>query len=150
MVQDVIGIGGMGAVYRARDMHFPNVIKLVAVKEMINQARDPLIRQTIVLNFEREAHILVALSHPCIPKIFDFFTYEERSYLVLEFVNGKDLEAVLNETPGFFSEDQVIAWAIELCDVLELFAPPPTAADHFPRHETFQRDGQPGKSHHAG
>jgi serine/threonine protein kinase len=49
MVQDVIGIGGMGAVYRARDMHFPNVIKLVAVKELINQARDPLIRQTIVL-----------------------------------------------------------------------------------------------------
>ena len=118
MVQDVIGIGGMGAVYRARDMHFPNVVKLVAVKEMINQARDPLVRQTIVLNFEREAHILVALAHPCIPKIFDFFTHQERSYLVLEFVNGKDLEALLNETPGFFSEDQVIAWAIELCDVL--------------------------------
>ena len=108
----------MGAVYRARDMHFPNVVKLVAVKEMINQARDPLVRQTIVQNFEREAHILVALAHPCIPKIFDFFTHQERSYLVLEFVNGKDLEAVLNETPGFFSEDQVIAWAIELCDVL--------------------------------
>jgi serine/threonine protein kinase len=118
-VQDVIGIGGMGAVYRARDMHFPNVVKLVAVKEMINQARDPLIRQTIVQNFEREAHILVSLSHPSIPKIFDFFTFNERSYLILEFINGKDMEAVLNESSGFFPEAQVIQWAIELCDVLE-------------------------------
>lgn len=117
-IQDVIGQGGMGAVYRATDLHFPNVIKLVAVKEMINQATDPVMRQTIVQNFEREANILVTLSHPAIPKIFDYFTYEERSYLVEEYVNGKDLEAILAETPGFLSEDQVIAWAIELCDVL--------------------------------
>jgi serine/threonine protein kinase len=119
LVQEVIGVGGMGAVYRARDLHFPNVIKLVAVKEMINQARDPLIRQTIVQNFEREAHILVSLSHISIPKIFDFFSHEERSYLVEEYVNGRDLEAILTDSQGFFSEEQVIIWAIELCDVLE-------------------------------
>ena len=119
MVQEVVGIGGMGAVYRSRDMHFPNVIKLVAVKEMVNQARDPLVRQTIVQNFEREAHILVSISHPSIPKIYDFFTHNERSYLVMEFINGKDMDAILSETQGFFSEDQVIAWAIELCDVLD-------------------------------
>jgi len=118
LVQEVIGLGGMGAVYRARDLHFPNVVRLVAVKEMINQAPDPILRQTIVQNFEREANILVTLSHPSITKILDFFTYEERSYLVLEYINGKDLEALLNTTQGFFPEDQVIAWAIELCDVL--------------------------------
>jgi len=109
----------MGSVYRARDLHFPNVVKLVAVKEMINQAPDPLVRQTIVQNFEREANILVALAHLSIPKIFDYFTHDDRSYLVLEHVNGKDLEAVLNESQGFIPEEQVIAWAIELCDVLE-------------------------------
>lgn len=118
-IQDVIGIGGMGSVYRARDMHFPNVVKLVAVKEMINQAPDPLVRQTIVQNFEREANILVTLNHPSIPKIFDFFTHNERSYLVEEFVNGKDLEAVLREVQNPIKEDQVILWAIETCDVLE-------------------------------
>ncbi len=117
-IQDVIGLGGMSSVYRARDLHFPNVMKLVAVKEMINQAADPLVRQTIVQNFEREANILVTLSHPAIPKIFDYFTHDNRSYLVLEYVQGKDLEAVLSETANFFSEDQVILWAIELCDVL--------------------------------
>lgn len=119
LIQDVIGVGGMGSVYRARDLHFPNVIKLVAVKEMINQARDPLVRQTVVQNFEREANILVTLNHPSIPKIFDYFSHEERSYLVLEYINGKDLEAILNESEGPLSEDKVITWAIEICDVLE-------------------------------
>lgn len=119
LIQDVIGIGGMGSVYRARDMHFPNVVKLVAVKEMINQGRDPLVRQTMIQNFEREANILVTLNHFSIPKIFDYFSLEERSYLVLEYIHGKDLEAILSETPGMLPEDQVIAWAIEICDVLE-------------------------------
>lgn len=119
LIQDVVGVGGMSSVYRARDMHFPNVVKLVAVKEMINQASDPLVRQTIVQNFEREANILVTLSHPSIPKIYDYFTFQERSYLVLEFVHGKDLEALLNETPNFFPEEQVIGWAIEMCEVLD-------------------------------
>jgi len=119
LIQDVIGVGGMGSVYRARDMHFPNVVKLVAVKEMINQARDTLVRQTIIQNFEREANILVTLNHFSIPKIFDFFSQDERSYLVEEYVHGKDLEAILAETQGFLSEDQVIGWAIEICDVLE-------------------------------
>jgi eukaryotic-like serine/threonine-protein kinase len=115
----VIGVGGMGSVYRARDLHFPNVVKLVAVKEMINQVRDSLVRQTIVQNFEREANILVTLNHPSIPRIFDYFTHDNRSYLVLEYVNGKDLEAVLEETQGFFPEDTVITWALELCEVLD-------------------------------
>jgi serine/threonine protein kinase len=117
-IQEVIGLGGMGSVYLARDLHFQNVIKLVAVKEMIIQAPDPLVRQTIMQNFEREANILVTLTHSSIPNIFDFFTHDQRSYLVIEYINGKDLEAMLHESTEFFPEDQVIAWAIELCDVL--------------------------------
>lgn len=118
-IQDVIGVGGMGSVYRARDLHFPNVVKLVAVKEMINKAPDPAVRETIVKNFEREANILVTLNHPAIPKIFDFFTYDERSYLVLELVNGRDMEAILRSSIDPVHEEQVIVWAIEVCDVLE-------------------------------
>jgi len=118
-IQDVIGIGGMGSVYRARDLHFPNVVKLVAVKEMINQSPDSLLRDTIVKNFEREANILVTLNHPSIPRIFDFFTHDERSYLVMELIFGKDLEAILRSTLDPIREDQVILWSIEVCDVLE-------------------------------
>ena len=109
----------MGAVYRARDLHFPKVVKLVAVKEMINQARDPLVRKTIVQNFEREANVLATLHHKSIPRIYDYFTEDDRSYLVMEFINGKDLEKILTDSDDFLPEDQVIAWAIELCDVLQ-------------------------------
>ena len=118
LIQGVIGVGGMGAVYRARDMHFPNVVKPVAVKEMINQARDPLVRKTIVRNFEREANLLATLDHRGIPRIYDYFTINERSYLVLELISGKDLEAIVTDSDGFLAEDRVVGWAIELCDVL--------------------------------
>jgi serine/threonine protein kinase len=117
-IQEIIGIGGMGSVYRARDLHFPNVLKFVAVKEMINTAPDPVVRKTIIQNFEREANILVTLAHPSIPKIFDYFSHDDRSYLVEEFVSGKDLEAVLSQTQSFFTEERVTGWALELCDVL--------------------------------
>ena len=109
----------MGSVYRARDQHFPTVVKLVAVKEMINRAPDPLVRKTIVQNFEREANILATLNHPSIPRIYDYFSDGNRSYLTLEFIHGKDLEAVINETAGFLTEERVLGWAIELCDVLQ-------------------------------
>ena len=119
LIQDVVGVGGMGSVYRARDLHFPNVVKLVAVKEMINQARDPQMRMTIIQNFEREANILATLNHASIPRIFDYFTMEDRSYLVLEYVNGKDLEEILNESAVPLPEEQVVRWGIELCDVID-------------------------------
>ena len=117
-IQDVIGIGGMGSVYRARDLHFPNVVKLVAVKEMINKAPDPVMRNTIVQNFEREANILATLDHPSIPRIYDYFTEGDRSYLILEFINGRDLETILLSTNGFLPEEQILPWAIQLCEVL--------------------------------
>ena len=94
LIQEVIGVGGMGSVYRARDLHFPSVVKLVAVKEMINMAPDPAVRQVIVQNFEREANLLATLNHSAIPRIYDYFTQNDLSYLVLEFIHGKDLEAI--------------------------------------------------------
>jgi outer membrane protein assembly factor BamB/tRNA A-37 threonylcarbamoyl transferase component Bud32 len=108
----------MGAVYCARDLHFPNVVKRVAVKEMVNLVRDPVIRETIVRNFEREANILATLNHPCIPRIYDYFSQDDRSYLIIEFIDGKDLETILAESKDFLPEEQVLNWAIELCDVI--------------------------------
>src|SRR5512139_44639 len=60
----VQGVGGMGAVYRARDLRFTAVEKIVAVKEISNVASDPRLRRIGIQNFEREANILASLSHP--------------------------------------------------------------------------------------
>ena len=118
LIQGVLGIGGMSAVYRSRDLHFPNVVKLVAVKEMVNRALDPVVRNTIVRNFEREANLLASLDHRAIPRIYDYFSLNERSYLVLEYINGHDLEVVINNATDFLSEERIVRWALELCDVL--------------------------------
>ncbi len=114
----MIGVGGMSAVYKAQDMRFPGVVRLCALKEMINTAQNPQMREMIVRNFEREASILATLSHPAIPQVYDYFTEGARSYLVMEFITGKDLESRIAEAEGFFQENVVIDWIAQLCDVL--------------------------------
>ncbi len=114
----VLGVGGMGSVYQARDLRFPSVTKLCAVKEMMNLVVDPHVRELTVQNFEREANILATLDHPAVPEIFDYFTENNRSYLVMEFVSGRSLHAILETTPGLLPEAQVLDWAIQVCDVL--------------------------------
>lgn len=114
----ILGSGGMSTVYKAQDLRFPKVQRLCAVKEMLNTATDPRVRALMMQNFEREASILATLSHPAIPQVYDYFTEGDRAYLVTELIPGKDLEALLNETEGFFPETQVVQWAIQICDVL--------------------------------
>ena len=117
-IENLVGAGGMSTVYRARDLRF-SVIKPVAVKEMINRAGDDFMRDAAISIFEREANILASLHHPAIPKIHDYFTIGTQSYLVMEFVQGYNLETIINQSQGFLSESQMIAWTIELCDVLD-------------------------------
>ena len=118
LILGILGSGGMSSVYKGRDLHFPNVTKLVAVKEMLNLASDPTMHEMVVRNFEREADLLATLSHPAIPRIFDYFSQESSSYLVMEFIEGKDLEAILRESEDFLSEEQAVTWALQLCEVL--------------------------------
>jgi eukaryotic-like serine/threonine-protein kinase len=117
LIEGMLGVGGMSSVYRARDTRF-TAVKPVAIKEMTNRANEEMVRNTIVSNFEREANILATLSHPAIPKIYDYFTIETHSYLVMELIQGNNLEVVINQTQGYLPENQVINWAIVLCDVL--------------------------------
>ena len=118
-IKGILGLGGMSAVYQARDQRFPNVNKMCAVKEMKSHSLDPQLRATAVQNFEREANILATLSHPAIPKVYDYFSEEARSYLVMEYIEGRDLEAILADMTGFLPQEQVLEWAIQLCDVLQ-------------------------------
>jgi outer membrane protein assembly factor BamB/tRNA A-37 threonylcarbamoyl transferase component Bud32 len=117
-VLGVLGMGGMSAVYQARDLRFPSVTKLCAVKEMINLAPDPQLRVIAVQNFEREANILATLSHPSIPKVYDYFSERDRAYLVIEYIDGQDLEAYLADSQGLLAQELVLDWGIRLCQVL--------------------------------
>ncbi|MBN1660959.1 MAG: PQQ-binding-like beta-propeller repeat protein [Anaerolineae bacterium] len=140
----VQGVGGMGAVYRARDLRFAAVTKIVAVKEMNNTAPDPRLRRISIQNFEREANILASLSHPAIPKIFDYFSERHRSYLILEFIDGRTLEEVADERHRPHNPEEVVDWGLQICDVLVYLhshQPPVVFRDVKPGNLMIRADG---------
>jgi outer membrane protein assembly factor BamB len=110
--------GGMGAVYLGKDLRFPTVERLIAVKEMISPIRDSLTSRISLETFQREATILASLSHVAIPKVFDYFHQERRVYLVIEYIQGTDLESLLAEIDYPLPQENVVAWAIQTCEVL--------------------------------
>jgi serine/threonine protein kinase/regulator of sirC expression with transglutaminase-like and TPR domain len=112
-----IGQGGMGSVYKALDTRFNN--RPVAVKEMSSAGLSETGLREAEDAFERESHLLADLLHPNLPRIYDHFTENQRSYLVMDFIEGETLEDYLEHTPGrTLPLDQVLTWGIELCDVL--------------------------------
>jgi eukaryotic-like serine/threonine-protein kinase len=144
-ILSVQGVGGMGAVYRARDLRFSAVQKIIAVKEMNNGAPDPRIRRLGIESFEREANILASLSHPAIPKIFDYFSEGLRSYLVLEFIEGETLEDLMDQRRHPFEPEEVVQWGIDVCDVLAYLhsnKPPVIFRDIKPGNLMLRADGR--------
>lgn len=117
-IERVLGTGGMSTVYLALDLRFAQVRRLCAVKEMISHIADPRMRALAQQSFEREAALLATLSHPAIPKIFDYFIEGERSYLIMEYIPGQDLESLLQQTGGMLPVEEVVGWALQICDVL--------------------------------
>lgn len=141
----VHGVGGMGAVYRARDLRFSAVTKVVAVKEITNSAPDARLRRISIQNFEREANILASLSHPAIPKIFDYFSAGARSYLIMEFVEGQNLDWLMEERKQPFGQEEVIDWGLQICDVLAYLhnhKPPVVFRDIKPGNLILKPSGQ--------
>jgi serine/threonine-protein kinase len=111
----------MGAIYQAEDTRLEG--RLCAIKEVIPEPNgtDERYKQ-IQAQFHREANVLARLDHPNLPKVSDYFLEGGRDYLVMDFVPGGDLRQLIEETRGrgeFLPEEQVLAWAAQLCDALE-------------------------------
>ncbi len=115
-ITQLVGQGGMGAIYLANDTRFSS--KVCIVKEMLDHFHDPEQRDIATQNFYREADLLANLRHNAIPEVYDRFTEANRHYLVMEYINGADLEQKMHESGGPFEEKGVQGWAIQVCDVL--------------------------------
>lgn len=89
-IEQLLGRGGMGAVYRARDVRLDRLIALKVVRAELLGDSDARQR------FRREAQIVAGLQHPAIVSIFDYGTLPDGgAYLVMELVRGEDLRRVL-------------------------------------------------------
>jgi serine/threonine protein kinase len=113
----VLGKGGMGAVYLVEDTKLYG--KLWAMKELLERFVEAGDRAEAVAQFQQEAKLLVGLRHPNLPQIVDAFEQDGRHYLVMEYVEGQTLEEMLEQSPtGVFTEEQVLEWTGQICDVL--------------------------------
>jgi serine/threonine protein kinase len=89
-VEERIGRGGMGVVYRGQHLKLP---REVAIKSISASGSRDLRRQRD--RFEKEAFIQSQLDHPGIVKIYDYIVAEQTYYIVMEFVKGRSLAQLL-------------------------------------------------------
>jgi hypothetical protein len=101
-IEELIGRGGMGVVYRAYDLRLkrPVALKLVAP----SLARDERFRE----RFARESELVMSLEHPNVVPIYDAGEVDDRVYLAMRLVDGRDLGALLR-TEGALEPDRAIA-----------------------------------------
>jgi serine/threonine protein kinase len=119
-IRERIGQGGMGNIYLADDLRLEG--RLCALKEVeYDRALPEHILEEAREQFLREATVLARLDHHNLPKVSDFFSIDKRDYLVMDYVPGKDLRALMLEArknKQFLTEDSVLNWANQIADAL--------------------------------
>lgn len=108
---ELVGRGGMGAVYKARQ---PTLERWVAIKILPpTTANDPGFAE----RFQREARALARLSHPNIVAVYDFGRAGELPYLLMEYIEGANLREL--EQSGRLTPAQALQIIPQICDALE-------------------------------
>ncbi len=146
-IVELIGQGGMGAVYKAEDLRLPG--RVCAIKEVFPELYGLTeITDELHAQFYQEAQVLARLDHPNLPKVSDFFDEGQREYIVMDYVPGRDLEEIVlaaRQAGEFLDERQVLVWAAQLCDALEYLHsqdPPILHRDIKPANIKLMPDGR--------
>lgn len=137
-ILNIIGHGGMSTVYLAVNT---KVDKLWAIKEIRNDKN--IDYAYMKRSIEMEIEVLRKIKHPRLPEIVDMIEYDGRILIVMDYVEGITLEKVVKEA-GPQKEEDVVRWAIQLCDVLEYLhncKPPIIYRDMKPSNIMLKYDG---------
>src|SRR5579859_4469407 len=109
----VVGRGGLGTVYQVVDVLFGKS-NVFALKELIDQSSGAR------KQFENESQWLHSLDHNNIPKVREHFDWQGRLYLVMDFVDGENLERKLARNGGRpLTEQDALRWILPICDALQ-------------------------------
>jgi serine/threonine protein kinase len=116
LIDEMLGQGGMSAVYKATD---PNLRRVVAVKMIHTHLSD---NPDFVKRFEEEAAAVAQLRHPGIIQVYDFNQDDDVYYMVLEFVPGETIQdhlKRLNENNRRLPVDKVMEYMANICDAVD-------------------------------
>src|SRR4029077_4792222 len=111
-VQGLLGVGGMGEVYRARDTRLGREVAIKILPRAFKDDPDRLAR------FEREARMLASLNHPHIGAIYGLEDADDVTALVMELVEGDDLSQIIARGPIPIAQD--VSIARQIADALEV------------------------------
>jgi serine/threonine-protein kinase len=109
-VEGLLGFGGMGHVYRARDLKLKREVAIKILPEEFAQDPDRVTR------FQREAEVLASLNHPNIGAIYDLEEADGCRFLVLELVEGETLAERIGCAP--IPLEEALSIANQVCDAL--------------------------------
>src|SRR5215470_10130019 len=107
----LLGKGGMGEVYRARDTKLKREVAIKILPDEFSRDASRLSR------FQREAEVLASLNHPNIAAIYDLEEANGSQFLVLELVEGETLAERLDHGPLFVND--ALSIAKNICEALE-------------------------------
>jgi serine/threonine-protein kinase len=130
----MLGKGGMGMVYLANDTSLDHQ---VAVKENIGPGEERS------QQFLKEARLLASLRHPNLPRVTDYFIVGDLQYLVMDFLEGDDLQSLL-EREGRQPVEKVLNWAADLVEAFQYMhtqKPPVIHRDIKPANIRLRADG---------
>jgi phosphatidylglycerophosphate synthase len=110
-IEECLGGGGMGLVYRAVDTRLHRQVALKFLPEAWSRERDALVR------FEREARAAAALNHPNICTIHEIGEHDGRPFIAMELLEGRTLKHRMSEAAP--APPEVIQVSIQVADALE-------------------------------
>lgn len=110
-ILELLGVGGMGAVYKARQEGLDRVVALKILPEEFGHD------MKFALRFTREARTLAKLNHPNIVSVYEFGNVEETYYFLMEYVDGATLRDIV--AAGHLPPEHALAFVPHLCDALQ-------------------------------
>jgi serine/threonine protein kinase len=120
LIEEAVAKSGFGATFRAQRI---NDEKQVLIKQMLEQSSYDQFKTQLMNSFKREAKFLKRVKHPAFPRGFEYFVRNKSFYLVMEFINGKELAKAVEEyrkTNGKVEDGLIVYLGIEIADALEV------------------------------
>lgn len=108
-IVEQLGAGGTALVFKAQDLSLSRVVAVKVLRESLTSDSEFLNR------FQQEARAAANLTHPNIVTIHDFGIDGRLYYIVMEYIDGKDLKSIVREKPNGLTIDKALTYGIQMC-----------------------------------